>query len=193
MRNFERFTKFFWNYARFYPLIPIRGNRCNGNTEKTQLNIQLSRRVTRIDSKNRQTENPSRLLTLLLRIHQNDVQEILIEGSTHWTVDFEKLRQLQLIDRTSNATSATIGLTEEGERLCSRVLDEMSELLDGRSCNGHPTPIWNAHVRELTYNNVLVKRFRKAAPNQERILTRFQLAGWRIRIELPHLPRYSYQ
>jgi hypothetical protein len=46
-------------------------------------------------------------------------------------------------------------------------------------------PHWNADRRELWCGQVLAKRLRKAAPNQECILRAFELQGWPTRISDP--------
>ncbi len=61
-----------------------------------------------------------------------------------------------------------------------------------RACsNGQPStplPKWNVEHRELQVNEVVVKRFRVPAPNQELILSSFQEEGWPDRIDDPLPP-----
>jgi hypothetical protein len=47
------------------------------------------------------------------------------------------------------------------------------------------TPIWDTNRRELHVGDILVKRFRQPAPNQETILAAFQEDGWPPRIDNP--------
>jgi hypothetical protein len=49
-------------------------------------------------------------------------------------------------------------------------------------------PVWKAAVRELWFAGRAVKRYHRAAPNQERILVTFQELKWRDRIDDP-LPK----
>jgi hypothetical protein len=49
-------------------------------------------------------------------------------------------------------------------------------------------PIWNSEVRELRFENAVVKRYRVPAPMQELILKVFQEEGWPRRIDDPLPP-----
>jgi hypothetical protein len=51
-----------------------------------------------------------------------------------------------------------------------------------------PVPRWNAKSRELFLGDVLVRRFRTKATNQERILAAFQEEGWPVQIDDPLPP-----
>src|SRR6202021_1740188 len=53
-----------------------------------------------------------------------------------------------------------------------------------------PVPHWNADVRTLTWQDLLVKRFRTSALCQEIVLTAFERDKWQKRISNP-LPRDS--
>ena len=46
-------------------------------------------------------------------------------------------------------------------------------------------PRWDPVQRELRFGSVLIKRFRKSAPNQERVLAAFEESGWPRRIDDP--------
>lgn len=56
--------------------------------------------------------------------------------------------------------------------------------------NGYSGPSWNSVRKELLFRNVLVKRFRLPAPNQELILSAFEEEHWCLQIDdpLPHQP-----
>ena len=49
-------------------------------------------------------------------------------------------------------------------------------------------PDWNESKRLLRMGDVVIKQFRRAAPNMELVLAGFQRAGWPRRIDDP-LPR----
>jgi hypothetical protein len=54
--------------------------------------------------------------------------------------------------------------------------------------SSHPpglVPFWNVELRELHLGNILIKRFRRPARNQETILAAFQEDGWPRRIDSP--------
>ena len=55
-----------------------------------------------------------------------------------------------------------------------------------------PVPSWDAGRRTLSVDGVIVKRFRRQAANQERILTAFQEEGWPTRILDPLSPHPSH-
>lgn len=69
-------------------------------------------------------------------------------------------------------------LTETGERLAK-----------GRVAAETPVPKWSSHARELTYAGVIVKHFRRPAPNQEIVLTAFEEESWATRIDDPMPPQ----
>lgn len=50
-------------------------------------------------------------------------------------------------------------------------------------------PHWDPVCRELRIGRVIIRRFRRSAPNQELILSRFQEYEWRRRIEDPLPPK----
>jgi hypothetical protein len=56
---------------------------------------------------------------------------------------------------------------------------------------GEP-PRWDADLKELRLSGVLVKAFRRPAPNQETVLAAFQEEGWPPRIDDP-IPRRGYR
>jgi hypothetical protein len=46
-------------------------------------------------------------------------------------------------------------------------------------------PRWNGQLRELRCGELLVKEFRRPAPNQELVLTAFEEEGWPTQIDDP--------
>jgi hypothetical protein len=72
-----------------------------------------------------------------------------------------------LLRRTSQFVDSTLGITPSASLLL---------------------PSWRAGKRELWYGDVLVKRMRRAAPNQQLVLAAFEEEGWPARIDDP-LPR----
>ena len=52
----------------------------------------------------------------------------------------------------------------------------------------YPTPCWDRERRELRIGNVVVKRFRWPADNQEQVLSAFEEEGWPSRIDDPLIP-----
>lgn len=53
---------------------------------------------------------------------------------------------------------------------------------------GAERPVWDDQLRELSWQGVLVKRFRQPAENQERILAAFQEEAWPPRVDDPLPP-----
>jgi hypothetical protein len=72
----------------------------------------------------------------------------------------------------------------------SRWLADLVEALEGATHVPAETavPHWDRDRRELCVDGVVVKRFRRAAPNQERLLKEFEARGWPREIDDP-LPR----
>jgi hypothetical protein len=58
-------------------------------------------------------------------------------------------------------------------------------LLAGHEARQDEIPTWNPSLRELTFCGILVKRFRKSAPNQECLLSAFESQHWPDRIANP--------
>lgn len=99
---------------------------------------------------------------------------------------FKKVGPLMLPRR------ACFVLTPEGElivRSNGLSIKPKVENRVGHSTNGHARkdrkPTWFGDRRELCFGTVVVKRFRRPAPNQETILAVFQEEGWPVRIDDP--------
>jgi hypothetical protein len=59
----------------------------------------------------------------------------------------------------------------------------------GATTGGEPAvPLWDGPRRELTWQGLMVKRFRQPAGNQELLLAAWEEEGWRARIEDPLPP-----
>jgi hypothetical protein len=69
-------------------------------------------------------------------------------------------------------------------------LEQLSSAFDVGACEetrealppDRPTPEWRLKPRQLWYQGILVKHFRRSAPNQERILAAFEEQAWPVRI-----------
>ena len=88
-------------------------------------------------------------------------------------------------------------LTASGESLVSRILRASNTSADGSGSSSRRidggkqralTPHWDRRRRELRVGDVLLKRFRTTARNQEVLLAAFEAAGWANGIDDP-LPR----
>ncbi len=110
----------------------------------------------------------------------------------------QTLLELDLICRVVRP-SALFEPDREGEPLssgwsthCSFVLTPRGAALAGDLEGGklRRSPIWDVVRRELRYQGLLVKRFQRAALNQECILSALEELGWPRRIDNP-LPRDS--
>jgi hypothetical protein len=102
--------------------------------------------------------------------------------------EFREIGRLSLSDRTCFV------LTAEGELFARAVVSTLAgssppeaggDLLHELSGNHIRTPQWLSDRRELWVGNVVVKRFRRPAPNQETVLAAFQEEGWPVRIDDP--------
>jgi hypothetical protein len=93
-----------------------------------------------------------------------------------------------------------VGPTTIGHRACVTLtplgVRVAQQLGIGAQCRAggvpirHPKPVWNSDSRELRVAELLVKRYRVPAPNQQMILSVFQEENWPDRIDdpLPHKP-----
>jgi hypothetical protein len=64
-----------------------------------------------------------------------------------------------------------------------------AQVISGRGVADSPIPHWSSQRRELSYAGVVVKRFRRPAPNQELVLTAFEEESWTVRIDDPMPPQ----
>jgi hypothetical protein len=81
-------------------------------------------------------------------------------------------------------------LTDDGVTLAWQIA---SARRGGATCTmprpaGGERPEWGPTLRELRYRGRLVKRFRRAAPNQEGVLNTFEELGWPARVDDPLPP-----
>jgi hypothetical protein len=87
-------------------------------------------------------------------------------------------------------------LTARGEELALEILGDSDHswannrdaASEGRAPGNREKPCWDAGVRELRYRCQVIKRFRRAAPNQEYLLQALQELDWPLRIDDP-LPK----
>ena len=87
-------------------------------------------------------------------------------------------------------------LTAEGVSFVSRLLDGFPKREDAQPASENTeekltvltTPKWDCLRQELRLGDVVVKRFKVRAPNQERVLSAFEEEGWPPCIDDP-LPR----
>jgi hypothetical protein len=75
--------------------------------------------------------------------------------------------------------------TPEGVLLLKELIELESDTSAGRLTG---VPKWDSDRRELSLNGVILKRFRRTAPNQERLLQAFEEDGWPHEMDDP-LPR----
>jgi hypothetical protein len=79
-------------------------------------------------------------------------------------------------------------LTDQGLQLAQQIFT-CKKNGDCKPSSHHDSrPVWNPQKRELRVGNILVKRYRRPAPNQELVLQVFEEEGWPHRIDDP-LPR----
>ena len=82
-------------------------------------------------------------------------------------------------------------LTDRGESVLAKLrwLDDATSTRSGVS---QETPRWDQERHELWFGDIVIKRFRQPAPNQEKILDAFQEENWPRRIDDPLGPRAGY-
>ncbi len=77
-------------------------------------------------------------------------------------------------------------LTRRGRHLLDKCRDRIHQATIG--VGGRMTPRWDREQRVLRCGPLVLKRFRKTAPNQELILSSFEELGWPRRIDDPIPP-----
>lgn len=82
-----------------------------------------------------------------------------------------------LCEHRAGKSDGILTLTRKGEQVCRAVVRAYR-----KSINAQPRPEWNAATRTLTFDDTVVKRFKRAAPNQEWVLSQFQRREWPERL-----------
>jgi hypothetical protein len=90
---------------------------------------------------------------------------------------FTKTRNLRF------GANSCFALTAAGCAYARKILTSHLHAPSGPHLKSVPT--WDGHRRELWFGDILVKRFRQPAKNQETILAAFQEEGWPPRIDDP--------
>jgi hypothetical protein len=106
---------------------------------------------------------------------------------------FQKESSLQLVARSSFV------LTPQGMGLMQQLLSRETPPTAAGDASGSRltpammTPCWDQQLRELSVDQILVKRFCVPAENQELILAAFQEEAWPLRIDdpLPPVPEIT--
>jgi hypothetical protein len=92
-----------------------------------------------------------------------------------------KLDQLETISMNQHHRATDQVRLRDIQLKQSRSIDESRSPI-------HPMPRWDRKRRELTIGNILVKRFKWPAENQEQVLDAFEEEGWPPRIDDPLIP-----
>jgi hypothetical protein len=134
---------------------------------------------------------------LLLGITRADVRRLVSQGYARHLVQVSSLRarkrRFQCLDTLSFTDISCFVLTDAGAALARelRSARRHTSLLPSPARIDAPSrhqPHWDSGARELWLGRTLVKRFRHAAPNQERILAAFQEESWPTHIDDPLPP-----
>jgi hypothetical protein len=129
---------------------------------------------------------------LLLGITRSDLRRLVSQGHAQHLADITPARapkrRLQRIASLHFTDLSSFMLTEAGVGLArKRHSSRLASI--GRVKPTRRRPHWDGGARELWFGKTLVKRFRQAAPNQERILSAFQEENWPAHIDDPLPPR----
>jgi hypothetical protein len=118
--------------------------------------------------------------------HRLVEQRVETTGLTSRRRTFRRVKNLALFAR------GCFVLTKRGMRLASQSQAFGQGVIERRrtpsTCAHMAAPEWDFTMRILSVGSNVVKVFRRAAPNQELILTAFQEQEWAVRIDDP-LPR----
>ena len=141
-------------------------------------------------------------------LNDNDFRWLIGKGFVQHAVETthfdEESRAFRTDRRTVFEERSTFVLTEDGVRFLRRLTNERkgssdqahSRLRLQDDANGWGSsatsglPLWDRDMQELRIGEVVVKRFKVPAPNQETVLQVFQEEGWPVRIDDP-LPQTS--
>jgi len=123
----------------------------------------------------------------------NDLRALICQGLVEHGLELParpaKRRYFRRISGLRLTTKSCFVLSDRGVAVSSHSSGEPLAL----AANGFSTdpparsliPVWDAARRELRLGQVVLKRFRQPAKNQEAILAAFQEDGWPIRIDSP--------
>jgi hypothetical protein len=129
------------------------------------------------------------------RRRQGDTHGLLDDlGITEQDVDL--LLSNGLVSGSSGepvVSPSALQVTLKGRRLlreCRHDLQLLDSSLSGATGNESKvaTPTWNRNKRMLLWGSLVIKSFRKTAPNQEILLDSFEEEGWPARIDDPIPP-----
>lgn len=105
-----------------------------------------------------------------------------------------RVREFQPLGRYQFPDSTCFVLTETGAEFVESESGRISRGLESDLCCppigispaiNYEKPSWDAEQRELLFQQMVIKRFRRPAPNQELVLDVFQEEGWPRRIDDP--------
>lgn len=97
--------------------------------------------------------------------------------------DIKELIEAGCLDSIANEQDEnSFRLTPRGLRLCVDVLRAYHQT---QGAPAVPVPCWDRSTKLLTLDDKIIKRFRRTATNQERLLNRFQELSWPERIDCP--------
>jgi hypothetical protein len=134
---------------------------------------------------------------LLLAITRADLRRLVSQGHALHLLDVTparaRKRRLLPTDSLHFTDASWFMLTDSGAALARKLRSGLrrSPVIPGTAQvrSARHQPYWDPGARELWLGRTLVKRFRHAAPNQERILTVFQEENWPVHIDDPLPPR----
>lgn len=93
-------------------------------------------------------------------------------------------------EQSLNAESGSqrhLVLNQNGQELAREILRVVENSLSHRGSSVR-VPSWDPDARVLTLGRIIVKKFRRAAPNQELVLCAFEESNWQRRIDDPLRP-----
>ena len=127
-------------------------------------------------------------------LNNNDLRYLICQGMTEHRVEITRRgarqRSFELPPGMSIAARSCFVLADERVELVQKMISDgltatdSSRPLPKRGLRA-AVPFWDFHHRELRVGDILAKRFRQPAKNQEAILNAFQEEGWPPRIDSP--------
>ncbi|WP_397569649.1 hypothetical protein [Schlesneria sp. T3-172] len=127
-------------------------------------------------------------------LNNNDLRYLICQGMTEHRVEITRRgarqRSFELPPGMSIDARSCFVLADERVQLVQKMISNGPTVMDASHSSPQrgphaAIPFWDCHHRELRVGEILAKRFRQPAKNQEAILNAFQEEGWPPRIDNP--------
>jgi len=129
-------------------------------------------------------------------LNHNELRSLICQGFAEHRVEQTRCGAKQRTFRRPSslrlARRSCFALSETGLPIACHIVAHSAHLpaltvrySDNEIPRPHLAPFWDSERRELRLGNVLIKRFRQPAKNQETVLAAFQEDGWPAHVDNP--------